>query len=103
MKLSIAERIVLMQILPTEGDYLTYKILQELKLDLGFDEKEVKEYNIAFDDGKMTWDVTKDQYKDIEIGDKASEIITESLKRLDKDKKINRSNFELYEKFIIKK
>jgi len=101
MKLNIAERINLMNILPAEANYLTYKIITNLKSDLSFSEKETKDYNIQTKDSMVFWDQGKAKDKDVNIGEKATDIIVEALKKLDKEGKITDNNSSLYEKFII--
>ena len=101
MELGINERIALLQILPKEGDYLTYKILQDLKNELSFTEKEIDDWKIVISDNRMTWDVKKERKKKVNIGEKATEVIREAFKKLDKEKKINSSNIALYEKFVL--
>lgn len=107
MKLTILERITLAQILPAESSYITLKIIDQLRQDLWFSEKELKEYNIKETpgvdgrEGQITWD-NKAQLAvtDIEIGAKAREVICEALKQLDEAGKINAQNSILYEKFM---
>ena len=45
MKLTIPERLVLITILPPEGDYLTLKLVRKLKESLSFSEEEHKQLN----------------------------------------------------------
>jgi hypothetical protein len=102
MELGVLERIALLQLLPpSEGSYVTYKILQDLKTSLGFNEDELKELNLIQEDKIVTWDVTKEFKKEISIGDKAKSIIVESLNKLDAEGKINQNNVSLYEKFVV--
>jgi hypothetical protein len=98
MKFNVLDRVTLLGILPAEGNYLTYKIVSELKLKLSFSEDDIKNFNIREADGKILWDGSED--KEIEIGDKAKEVIKESLIRLDKAGKINQYNAPLYERFV---
>ena len=98
MKLNVLERITLLQVLPTEGSYITFQILISLKKSLSFTEKEIKDFSINEKEGRVTWKKSVD--KDVEIGEKAIDIIKTSLEKLDKDGKINEHNITLYEKFI---
>ena len=98
MKLNVLERITLLQLLPTEGSYITFNILIDLKAKLAFNEKEIKEFKIEEKDGRVTW--RKSEEKEIVIGEKANEIVVEALKKLDDAGKINDQNIVLYEKFI---
>ena len=98
--LKVAERVILMGLLPGGGDYLTYKIVHELKENVGFSEEDIKKFNIRQDNELLLWDRDKEDDKEIEYGEKAEEIIREALKKLDEDKKINEKNISLYEKFM---
>lgn len=106
MEFNVLERITLMGVLPQETNYLNYKILTALRADLSFSEKEIKDYKIAeHQTGNggvtVTWDNKKEKTKKIEIGEKAHDIISESLKKLDKEGKINSQNAALYERFVL--
>lgn len=100
MKLSILDRIILLQVLPQEGNYLTYKITTELKSNLSFSEEEIKLYNIRTENDKVLWNVEAAVEKEITIGEKANEIIIEALGKLDSEGKINSLTIGTYEKFI---
>lgn len=98
MKLNVLERITLLQLLPTEGTYVTMKVLMNLKARLAFNEKEIKEFKIEEKEGRITW--SKSGEKEIEIGEKAEEIVGDALKKLNESGKVNEQNIILYEKFI---
>jgi hypothetical protein len=100
MKLSVKERMQVLSILPKEGDFVTLRIVRDMQKDLSFSEKEIKELDLKAVDGKYGWKPDKDTNKDIPIGDKANDIITGELKKLDKEKKLKLEMFNLYEKFI---
>jgi len=105
MKLKVFERLVLLNILPKEGNFVTLKIVRKLQGDLSFNEKEIKELKITIDPekGNATWDASKDKEKDVEIGRETKKIITEALEELDKDKKLTQEHFTLFEKFVEEK
>ena len=103
MKLNTLERINLMGILPTETNYVTYKIVNDLKGNLSFSEDELKEYEMKFENDMVFFNPAKSKDKEIEIGEKATDIIIEALNKLDKENKINNNNISLYEKFVINK
>jgi len=98
MKLNVLERITLLQVLPTEGSYITFKLLMDLKSALAFNEKEIKDFSISEKEGRITW--KKSEEKDVEIGEKTREIIEVALKKLDESGKVNEQNITLFEKFI---
>jgi len=106
MKLNLLERFTILKILPQEGNFATLKILNNLKSVLSPSEEEFKEFEIKphVVDGKQTdkivWNAKGQEEREIEIGEKATDIIIESLKDLDKSKKLINEHFSIYEKFV---
>jgi hypothetical protein len=100
-KLHVIERIKLMQILPKESSYSTFKILLTLKSALSFTEEEYKEFGMREEEGMIHWN--KSEEKEIIIGERALDIIKEAFRELDKQKKITEAIYPLYEKFMIEK
>ena len=99
MLLSVGERLVLLSVLPVEGNFLTLKLMRELKENLSFTEDEHKYYNFKQAEGKVEWD-NDNQEKEIPIGEKATDIVVDALKKLDEQKKLHMEHYSLYEKFI---
>jgi hypothetical protein len=101
MNLSVLDRVVILTILPKEGNFATLRILQDLRMALSFTEKEVKEFGVTVDleAGKTNWN---EDTPDVEIpmGEKATEIVVDAFKRLDQSNKLNADMLETYEKFI---
>ena len=104
IELSVLERITLVNLLPAEGNRVTYKILHDLKSDISFTPEEIKEFEMKVEmvEGKVNfqWNAAKVVVKEIEISDPAEKIIVEVLTKLEKEKKINDQNVSLYDKFI---
>lgn len=100
MKLNVLERIALMQILPEKANFINFKILNELRATLSFNEQEIKDMGIEQKDNQITW--TNSKEAEIEIGDTARSIICTQLKKLDNDNEIDAQTASLYEKFIMK-
>ena len=101
MKLSVFDRIVLLNILPKEGNFATLKIIRKLREDLSFDEAENKALDFQFEEnGQVKWRTDADIIKDVQIGEKANDIIIDSLKELDKQKKLKDQHYSIYEKFV---
>jgi len=103
MKLNVKQRINLMNILPTETNYATLKIVNDLRSSLSFSEDEFKEFEMRTEDKMIFFNPLKDREIEVAVGEKATDIIVEALTKLDKDNKINEGNISLYEKFIINK
>lgn len=102
MKLDVRERLVLLSVLPPEGDFITLKVVRKLKENLSFTEDEIKQYKFVQADGSVSWDNSVEQSKPIEIGTQAKTIISEALGKLDKDKKLRDEHFSIFEKFVEK-
>jgi hypothetical protein len=101
MELKLVERLVLLQVLPHEGSFATLKIVQKLKSDLAPSEEEFKEMDIKDGgEGRIEWSPEKDLGKEIPIGEKASDIIVMSLKKLDRDGTLTLEQTGVFEKFI---
>lgn len=105
MKLEIVERIQLLNLLPAEGNAITLRIVSELRQELSFAEKEIKDANIQTDteNGRITWGNEAVVVKDVKIGDTATGIITDALKKLDDEKKLTLAVMPVYERFMGKK
>ena len=109
MKLNVLERVTLLGILPKEGTFVTLKVLRDLQGLLGFSEEDHKNFKIveipATDKqpGQIKWGEEGLKDVEIEIGEKATDLIKESLLNLDKEKKLTEKHFSLYEKFIQEK
>ncbi len=100
MLLTVRERLILLSILPQEGDFLTLKVLRKLQEDLSFTEEEHAKYKFVQSDNKVTWDDTVEQGKEIELGRKANDIIVLALSRMNEQKKLRMEHFDLYSRFI---
>lgn len=106
MKLTVQERVMLGNILPQEGNFVTLKVLRNLKMDLSFSEAETKKWAIATRDGQVNWRLLNeknkpiDQEAEIEIGEKAKDIIVLALAKLNEEKKLRDEHYTLYERFI---
>jgi len=99
-ELSVLERLVLLSILPKEGNFVTLKLLRKLRENLSFDEGEIKELNFAQDGDQVRWNEKANITKQISIGEKMTDLVCEALKKLDDEKKLREDHFSLYEKFV---
>lgn len=102
MKLSIMERIQLLSVLPAEGNAVTLRIVSDLRRDLSFSEKELKDGEIKTDpeNNRVMWNNNADVVKDVKVGDTARGVIVDAMKKLDTEKKLNLALLPLYEKFM---
>jgi len=100
MLLTVRERLILLSILPQEGDFLTLKVLRNLQESFSFTEGELARYKFVQVEDKVTWDDKVEQGKEIEIGKKANDIIVLALSKLNEQKKLRMEHFDLYSKFV---
>jgi hypothetical protein len=106
MKLNTIERILLLRLLPKEGDITMLRIQRDLTRDLSFTEEENARIGFKIDkneDGQFiqTWDPAEGAKEvDVVIGPKAHCMIEDSLKELNKAKKLEAGHISLFEKFV---
>ena len=129
MKLTVYERIVLQNILPAQGDFITLKLVRKLKEALAFSEKEIAEIDFKNQwkcpkcqktelasemsrcpdcdaymqlGGQVTWDDDKAKkvVKDVFMGAKMLALCESTLKKLSDENKLTEQHFSLYSKFV---
>jgi hypothetical protein len=100
MQLLIWERLKLLQILPEKGDFIALKIVRKLREGLSFSEEEQELYQFKQDGERVMWSPDAPQTKEFQFGPKATSIIVEALKAVDKRKMLDDSQLTLFEKFV---
>jgi len=129
MKLEVYERLILMNILPREGDFITLKLVRKLREALAFNEKEIAEVNFRShwkcpkcdkteilsempkcpdcdifmqSSGQVTWDDDKAKkvVKDVFMGAKMLALCESTLKKLSDEQKLTDQHMSLYSKFV---
>ncbi len=100
MNLDLSERLMLLNLLPAEGNIVTLRIMQELRAELGFSEEELKLANFVQDGQQTRWDPKVDLSKDVTIGDAACGLIADVLKKLNDESKLTANHLSLYKQFV---
>ena len=101
MKLNLSERFEALQLLPPQGNFATLKIINDLRSNLAPSEDETKKFCIQQQGDQILWDSAKGlEEVEIPIGEKATDIIVDALKELDKSKTMGVQHISLYEKFV---
>lgn len=100
MELNILERFKILQILPQEGNFATLNIVRDLQTSLSPTEEEFKDFEIKQVGDQTSWNEKAIVFKEIKIGEKATDIIVEALEKLDKENKLTAQHISVYEKFV---
>ena len=89
MIFKIKERLILLQILPTQGSLSEMVEIIDLAKQLKLNDEEKNSVSFNEDSkGNITWDIDKDPNIDITISSDMIKILKETINKLDKDKKI---------------
>ena len=100
MKLSVSERIVLLNILPKEGDITTLRIVRELRDALSFSEEEHGALQFKeLEGGGTEWNPDGVSDRPVEIGPRAFTLISEALEKLNKNQKLVEDYVSVWDKF----
>ena len=99
MKLSVGDRLILLGVIPQQGDFTTLKIVRNMRDELSFSEEEHKILKIRQEGEMMFWEEGLED-KEINFGEKATDIIVDAFKKLNDQKKLRIEQMELYEKFV---
>lgn len=106
MKLSIKQRIEVLNIIPKVGNVTTLRQIEKLITNAGITDEEHTKYNIvAREDGGFSWTVpagTTDE-KEIEIGSVCKGLMKDALKELNDNNSLTLDQLPLYDLFWVKK
>lgn len=97
MRLSVLDRLVILNILPQEDNITTMRVVHDLRQQLSFTEAEHAALQFREVDRRMAWQPIPDA--DIEIGPKAKAIIRGRLEQLNREKKLTSDHIGVWDKF----
>jgi hypothetical protein len=101
MELSVMERLLLLNILPTKGTILKLRLAREFSEELSFTEDEHEKLNFVENEGSVTWnDSLKDTFKKIKIGKVMRELVKDELTKLEESESLGVEHVDLYGKFF---
>ena len=100
MKLNVLNRLQILQVLPKEGSIVMLKVLRDLQSKVGLTSEEAVEFGIKQDGEHINWNAKGNEGKDFEFTVKEEEMIKDALAKLEKEKKLNLAQIDLYEKFM---
>jgi hypothetical protein len=99
VELGIAERLVLLDILPTQGDLMDMMVVEGLRPALILSDTEMTRAAIHQEDARITWDPTQDFTKTVCFGPNGLRIVQGVLKDKIEQKKVALEYLSLYRKF----
>jgi len=102
MKLSIANRLRLLGIIPEKGDLVTVRVLADLRKNLALTEDEIAKNDVRLTGKQIVWNENTEPV-DIEMGDVARKIISSGLKSLDESNELTIADIELWDMFVEEK
>lgn len=101
LKLSVGDRLVLLSMLPREGDLITLRTVRDAKTTISFSDAEREALKLkSKPDGTVEWDTSVEQESSIALTDSAFEVILTRFDQMDKEKKIPLSYLDTYEKLM---
>ena len=103
MKLQIQERLLILNILPKEGNIVTIRLLKDLIGNVGLSGEEIKKWKVQTkENNQVVWDNTQATEKEINLEETAKNLISERLELLNKESKLTIEQLSLYDKFCKK-
>lgn len=98
-ELNVGERLIILSILPKEGNIITVRVIQGLTQRLGLTSEEITEYDVKAENGVTRFNIKALEPKDFEFHDVEMDIIRTQLKKRDTDQKLTAEMITIYEKF----
>jgi len=116
MPLTVVERMVIPQILPTQGDFRTLRMVKRINAKVELTDDEVEVLNMRQVGNRLHWrdgteeDVSDEEReilhtlvregKEIELEEAELELLREELRKLNDSKRLEMNMISLYEKIV---
>ena len=102
MELSVLDRLLILNILPEEGNVITLKMIRDIKELVGFNAEEVGFLKFEYPGGGVRWDPEyKDYTVEVDLPGAFREYIKERLMDLNKKEKLHEEHISIYDKFVV--
>lgn len=98
MLLSVQERLIMLSILPAEGDLTSLRVIRDVKMALGFTEEEIATIGFSYADGRTTWKT--DMQTEIAVGPKVLTIVHSAFGKLNQNQALTLDMLPLYERLL---
>lgn len=100
IKLNIKERLNLGNLFPNEDSYSNLIIRKDLIERVELKQDEVERLKIKSQNGQITWDASQEAEIQITLTNPEKVYISEILKKLDSEKKLNSELIDIYGKIV---
>ncbi len=100
MILDVKDRLILLQILPFEGDVTLLRIIRRLQDELSFNEEEHSSLTFKLENGRTSWNPEVKIERDFNFGPKTLSVICAAFEKMDREKRLTLEILPLYDKFI---
>jgi len=97
VKLTILDRLSIINILPKEGNFLTLSVSNDITKKVGIGQEESKEIGIKFEENRVSWNPETPE-KEVEFSESELSVIRKQLKTLDSQDKLTIELLETYKK-----
>ena len=108
MRLEVHERLALLTLLPSEGDYSALKTIRRAKEMLSFTPEEMQFYEIKTVPGadgrpQTQWSTAKaaEAIKDCPVDEYTMNLVRDKLSELNKKHKLTEQYMSIYDKFVV--
>ena len=91
MKLSMTERLLLLNILPEQGDVATIRVVHDLRQKLAPSDKEYEECGFFTEEDKpnmLFWDKEKETQKEMKFSKAAQNVVKKSLLKVSDEEQV---------------
>jgi lipoate-protein ligase A len=96
MELNLQERLVLGNLLPEQGSFITLKTIEEIREVLYPSPEEVEKFEIKQDEERISWNPEGAKPTEIKLKEEHIKYLMELLSELDKSEKATPIHFHLY-------
>ncbi len=101
MELGVVDRVVLLSILPSEGDVTRLRIVRDLKRELSFTEDELERIKFSYSSPEQVSGYEgEDEQRDVDIGPQALAVVVARFTELNGMQQLTDYYLDTYDKFM---
>jgi hypothetical protein len=98
--LGVGERLMVLGVLPKEGNFVTLKVIRNLIDKLGLTTEEIEKFEVIQEGGQVTWKQEGNLPIDFDFDNVEVDIIKHELKKMDSENRLKVELLPVYEKFV---